>query len=77
MKKVLLSGIDFGGDSMSDYRNVEGKRGEFQNKHLVYLRKGEKCLSADQADFTKGCKGVIKKQIIGGRSAHFCPVCQR
>ena len=70
MKKVLLSGIDFGGDSMSDYRNVEGKRGEFQNKHLVYLRKNEKC-------FTKGCLGIIRKQTIGGRSAHFCPVCQR
>lgn len=70
MKKVLLSGIDFGGDSMSDYRNVEGKRGEFQNKHLVYLRKGEKC-------FTKGCSGVITKQTIGGRSTHFCSVCQK
>ena len=70
MKEVLLKGIDFGGDSMSDYRNIQGERGAFQNKHLVYLRTKEKC-------FTKGCKGVIVKQIIGGRSAHFCSVCQK
>ena len=70
MKKVLSRGIDFGGDSMSDYRNVEGTRGKFQEKHLVYLRTGEKCK-------TRGCKGLIKKIKIGGRSAHYCPVCQR
>ena len=70
MKDVLTQGIDFGGDSMSDYRNIEGSRGKFQEKHLVYLRTGQKCQ-------TRGCKGIIKKQKIGGRSAHFCPVCQR
>lgn len=69
MKKVLSSGIDFGGDSMSDYRNIEGSRGKFQERHNVYLRTGEDCKM-------KGCKGTIKKQTIGGRSAHFCPVCQ-
>jgi formamidopyrimidine-DNA glycosylase len=69
MKKVLSRGIDFGGDSMSDYRNIEGKRGKFQEKHLVYLRTNQKCK-------TKNCTGIIKKQTVGGRSAHFCPVCQ-
>lgn len=70
MKKVLEKGIDFGGDSMSDYRNIEGARGKFQEKHLVYLRSKEKC-------FTKGCNGIIKKLKVGGRSAHFCPNCQK
>ncbi|MEZ0208813.1 MAG: Fpg/Nei family DNA glycosylase, partial [Candidatus Paceibacterota bacterium] len=60
MKEVLNKGIDFGGDSTSDYRNIEGKRGEFQQKHLVYLRTKEKYL-------TKGCVGVITKQTISGR----------
>lgn len=69
MKKVLEKGIDFGGDSKSDYRNVEGERGKFQEKHLVYLRTNENCK-------TKGCGGIIKKLKVGGRSAHFCPVCQ-
>lgn len=70
MKQVLTKGIDFGGDSTSDYRNIEGKRGEFHQKHLVYLRTKEKCL-------TKNCTGVISKKTIGGRSAHFCTVCQK
>lgn len=67
--EVLKKGIDFGGDSMSDYRNVQGERGKFQNKHLVYLRTKEKCKS-------KNCDGVIQKKKINGRSSHFCQVCQ-
>lgn len=70
MKKVLTKGIDFGGDSMSDYRNVKGERGAFQEKHLVYLRHKLPCKG-------KGCAGIIKKEKVGGRSAHFCPVCQK
>ncbi|MFA5132242.1 MAG: bifunctional DNA-formamidopyrimidine glycosylase/DNA-(apurinic or apyrimidinic site) lyase [Candidatus Paceibacterota bacterium] len=70
LREVLKKGIDFGGDSMSDYRNIEGSRGEFQKKHLVYLRTKEKC-------FTRGCSGTIEKKTIGGRSAHFCPKCQK
>lgn len=70
MKTVLVKGIDFGGDSMSDYRNIDGARGKFQQKHLVYLRTNENCK-------TKRCSGKIKKQTIGGRSAHFCPLCQK
>lgn len=69
MKEVLLKGIDFGGDSTSDYRNIEGLRGAFHSNHLVYLRTKEKCL-------TKKCTGYIVKQTINGRSAHYCPVCQ-
>lgn len=70
MKEVLLKGIDFGGDSTSDYRNIKGERGAFHSNHLVYLRTKEKCL-------TKKCIGIIQKKTIGGRSAHFCTVCQK
>lgn len=70
MKHILRKGINFGGDSMSDYRNIKGERGAFQEKHLVYLRTKLPCK-------TKGCKGIIKKEKINGRSAHYCPVCQR
>ena len=34
-KKVLSKGIDFGGDSMSDYRNIDGERG----KLFLYYRR--------------------------------------
>lgn len=70
MKEVLLKGIDFGGDSTSDYRNIEGARGAFHENHLVYLRTKESCR-------TRGCTGFIEKKTIGGRSAHFCRSCQK
>ena len=69
MKGVLLKGIDFGGDSTSDYRNILGERGKFHSNHLVYLRTKEKCLN-------KNCKGIIEKKTLNGRSSHFCPICQ-
>jgi formamidopyrimidine-DNA glycosylase len=65
MKKVLNGGIKFGGDSMSDYRNIDGGKGKFQNKHNVYQKKNEKCGK-------KGCRGVIIREVINSRSSHFC-----
>jgi len=69
MKETLQKGIKFGGDSMSDYRNIYGLRGNFQLHHMAYRRTGEKCQK-------KGCKGVIIRKVINGRSAHFCPIHQ-
>ncbi|MEN9621641.1 MAG: hypothetical protein RLZZ67_75 [Candidatus Parcubacteria bacterium] len=69
-KDVLNKGIDFGGDSMSDYRNIKGERGEFQNKHNAYRKTGEKCSKP-------GCKGKIIRLKMGGRSAHFCGTHQK
>lgn len=70
MIKILNISIKMGGDSMSDYRNIYGERGNFQNAHKVYRRKGEKCLKI-------GCSGIIQRKVIGGRSAHFCNVHQK
>jgi formamidopyrimidine-DNA glycosylase len=68
--KLLSKGIDFGGDSMSDYRNIYGEKGRFQLEHKVYRRVGEKCKK-------RGCDGEIQRKIIGGRSAHFCSTHQK
>ena len=70
MLEVLKKGINFGGDSMSDYRNIDGQRGNFQKHHNVYQKKGEKCSKY-------GCNGVIMRKVIGSRSAHFCSVHQK
>jgi formamidopyrimidine-DNA glycosylase len=63
--EVLKKGIDFGGDSMSDYRNIDGERGKFQGEHRAYRKTGEPCTKPR-------CKGTILRKIVGGRSAHFC-----
>lgn len=65
MKNVLQRGIDFGGDSMSDYRDIDGKRGRFQNDHNAYRLTGTRCKK-------KSCGGKITRILIGARSAHFC-----
>ena len=65
MKETLNKGIDFGGDSMSDYRNLDGERGEFQEHHEAYRRTGKSCNK-------KGCKGTIVRKVIRSRSGHFC-----
>ncbi|MDE2188291.1 MAG: bifunctional DNA-formamidopyrimidine glycosylase/DNA-(apurinic or apyrimidinic site) lyase [Patescibacteria group bacterium] len=67
---VLKNGIDFGGDSMSDYRNIDGERGRFQEKHQAYRKTGEKCSKP-------GCHGTITRKVVGGRSAHFCDTHQK
>lgn len=69
LKQTLQRGIDFGGDSMSDYKNIEGKKGSFQDHHRAYLKHKTICTK-------KGCSGVLEKTRIGARSAHFCPVHQ-
>ncbi len=69
MKNLLKKGIDLGGDSMDDYRNIEGKKGKFQERHKAYQKNKTRCLK-------KSCAGIIEKIRVGGRGTHFCPVHQ-
>lgn len=69
-KKILKTSIELGGDSMSDYRNINGERGGFQNKHKAYRQTGKLCSK-------RGCGGTITRIKQGGRSAHFCDSHQR
>ncbi|MBI3632328.1 MAG: bifunctional DNA-formamidopyrimidine glycosylase/DNA-(apurinic or apyrimidinic site) lyase [Candidatus Vogelbacteria bacterium] len=70
MKEILQKSIRLGGDSMSDYRNIHGERGGFQNVHKVYRRTGERCAK-------KNCGGIIRRIKVAGRSAHFCDTHQK
>lgn len=69
MQKLLKKGIQFGGDSTSDYRDIDGSPGKFQGQHHAYRRTGQVC---DKKD----CDGVIIRKMIAGRSSHFCSVHQ-
>ncbi|MCX6716617.1 MAG: bifunctional DNA-formamidopyrimidine glycosylase/DNA-(apurinic or apyrimidinic site) lyase [Candidatus Taylorbacteria bacterium] len=69
-RTLLKKGIDFGGDSMSDYRNIDGEKGKFQEEHQAYRKAGKPCTK-------KGCHGTIIRKIVGGRSAHFCDTHQK
>lgn len=65
MKKLFSKSIVLGGDSESDFRNIDGLRGEFQKCHRAYHQSKKPCTK-------KGCRGTITRAVIGGRSAHFC-----
>jgi formamidopyrimidine-DNA glycosylase len=68
VREVLTEAIALGGSTISDYVDADGEEGFFQLKHRVYGREGEACLV---------CKTPIKRIVIGGRSSHYCPKCQR
>lgn len=68
-KKILLKAIDLKGDSMSDYRLINGEKGGYQEVQKAYRQEGKKCPRNDG--------GIIQKLKMGGRSAHFCPKCQK
>ena len=69
IQKVLKMGIEAKGDSMQDYRRLSGELGSYQYKQKAYQMMGKKCPRNDG--------GVFERIKIGGRSAHFCPVCQK
>ncbi len=68
MQQVLNEAIAAGGSSVSDYVDSAGEPGFFQFQHRVYGREHEACLT---------CKTPIKRVVIGGRSSHYCPKCQK
>jgi formamidopyrimidine-DNA glycosylase len=65
---VLNEAIRLRGSSISDYVDSDGRPGEFQLRHRVYQRLGEKCFR---------CGTPIRRATVAGRSSYFCPTCQR
>ena len=68
LREVLLHAIRLGGSSVSDYVDADGARGFFQLEHCVYQRGGEPC---------RTCGTLIRRIVVGGRSTHYCPRCQK
>ena len=69
-KLVLKKAIHKGGSSIRDFKNVNGKMGNFQKDFNVYQRENLNCLNIK-------CNGIIKKKIISNRSSFFCNYCQK
>ncbi|MGH9488392.1 MAG: bifunctional DNA-formamidopyrimidine glycosylase/DNA-(apurinic or apyrimidinic site) lyase [Terriglobales bacterium] len=68
MQTVLRQAIAAGGSSISDYVNSRGEPGWFHLHHRVYARTGQPCPC---------CRRSIRRLVLAGRSAHFCPHCQK
>ena len=68
IKEILPQAISKRGTSSDNYVDTNGKEGRFVPFLKVYQRAGQSCLR---------CGAEIERQKIGGRSAHFCPKCQK
>jgi formamidopyrimidine-DNA glycosylase len=68
MREILSLAVKLGGTSISDYRNTKGEKGGYGDVRLVYRKDGKPC---------PVCGTAIKRIKLGGRSARFCPDCQK
>jgi formamidopyrimidine-DNA glycosylase len=68
IKKILRRAIRHRGSTLRDYVDADGAKGGFQRLHRVYDREDDPC---------PACKTPIQRIVVGGRSTHFCPRCQR
>lgn len=68
MKKILKKALRLRGTSIDDYRDSGGRRGKYDLARYVYQREGEPC---------PRCGTPVKRLKLGGRSAHYCPKCQK
>ncbi|WP_035991770.1 DNA-formamidopyrimidine glycosylase [Leptolyngbya sp. KIOST-1] len=66
--KVLTTSIESGGTTFSDYRDIYGINGNYGGVAWVYDRDGQPC---------RVCETPIRRLKLAGRSAHYCPQCQR
>ncbi|MDX2242437.1 MAG: DNA-formamidopyrimidine glycosylase, partial [Leptolyngbyaceae cyanobacterium bins.302] len=66
--QVLEASIEAKGTTFSSFRSVDGINGNYGGIAWVYARDGEPC---------RTCGSVIERLKLAGRSAHFCPKCQR
>ena len=68
IKATLRRALRHRGSTLRDYRDADGLPGGFQKLHRVYARESEPCAV---------CKTKIERIVLGGRSTHFCPKCQK
>lgn len=67
-REVMERALAAGGTSFDAlYVHVNGESGYFERSLNVYGRAGKPCVK---------CGGVVRRMVLGGRGAHFCPVCQ-
>jgi formamidopyrimidine-DNA glycosylase len=68
VREILAQAIGFGGTTLRDFSNAEGKPGYFRHELSVYDRAGQPC---------RNCGNAIHQETIGQRSTYYCRRCQR
>ena len=70
IRDCLNEAILAGGSTLSDYADINGNQGSFQQRFDVYGREGKPCRK-------NGCGGTVKRLVQSGRSTFYCPRCQK
>jgi formamidopyrimidine-DNA glycosylase len=65
LREVLAEAVAANGTSISDFRRIDDKTGEFQNFLRIYGKK------------TCRCGAPVERLILANRSAWYCPQCQK
>lgn len=67
-RAIQLNGSSLGSSRVQNYLRPTGEPGGFQDEHKVYQRTGQACVQ---------CAHPIDRIVLGQRSTHFCPHCQK
>lgn len=65
---ILKKAVACRGTTVSDWRDLFGRNGEYQHELNVYAHEGDPC---------RRCPGVIGRERLSGRGTYFCPSCQK
>jgi formamidopyrimidine-DNA glycosylase len=70
VKGVLADAVEAGGTTLADggFSDASGNEGYFAVRLDVYGREGGPC---------RRCGAAVRRRVTGGRSAFYCPRCQR
>jgi formamidopyrimidine-DNA glycosylase len=68
IKDILMASIEHQGTTLNDYRTVNGEVGEYSTQLKAYGHEHDAC---------ERCGSTIERIVIGGRSSHYCPRCQK
>lgn len=66
IRDTLATAIGYGGTTLQDFTQADGKPGYFRHELQVYANKGS----------CKQCGKAIKHLVQGQRSSYYCPECQ-
>ena len=65
---VLTLGLEHGGTSFSEYRDLWGEAGDNYDHVRVYHQQGKPCVR---------CGTPVERIVVAQRGTHFCPSCQK
>ncbi|MCX5834123.1 MAG: DNA-formamidopyrimidine glycosylase [Deltaproteobacteria bacterium] len=67
-REILDRAVRCRGTSISDWKDLFGRKGEYQKHLRVYGRAGKAC---------RRCGAAVRRGVMSGRGTFYCPVCQK